>query len=103
MPLVIFLTFMNYSKLTQTTVVLNLDFSSFSDPIFIDFGRLPTWNCPVEDDKNVRNDDINANVISEDPIIDYDDSQKISDLDFVEDQESEPSINHRRKYKGKYK
>ena len=42
-------------------------------------------------------------MISEDPIIDYDDSQKISDLDFVEDQESEPSINHRRKYKGKYK
>ena len=40
-------------------------------------------------------------MISEDPIIDYDDSQKISNLDFVEDQESEPSINHRRKYKGK--
>ena len=68
-----------------------------SDPIYIDFGRLPAWNCPVENNVGGGQDDFRdmAPVIQRQKEID----QSLNNLD---DLDSEPSINLRRKYKGKY-
>ena len=58
------------------------------DPIFIDFGRIPHWNCPVEGQTEETQPDV------------YSESKKIPSVDRVDDLDSEPSINTRRKYKG---
>ena len=70
---------------------------NFPDPIYIDFGRLPAWNCPMEKDIGGGQDSFEdaRHVIQrqEEP------DQSLNSLD---DLDSEPSINLRRKYKGKY-
>ena len=64
----------------------------YADPIFIDFGRLSTWNCPTDSPSNRHENEV--------------DSQKAYDTvnnrasDEVDDLDSEPSINLRRKFKG---
>merc|ERR1711879_748300 len=62
-----------------------------ADPFYIDFGRLPKWNCPMEENIGGRQD--NYKDISQEGI-----NQSLNNLD---DLHSEPSINIRRKYKGK--
>ena len=62
-------------------ILMNSIFLS-SDPIFVDFGRISEWNCPVEGK--------------------LDGDKKRSSLNSPADLDSEPSINSRRKYKGKY-
>ena len=61
-----------------------------ADPIFIDFGRLPAWNCPMDEDTE-------SNEIPEGPSVTS--HHNTNDPD---DLESEPSYNLRRKFKGKY-
>ena len=60
------------------------------DPIFIDFGRIPHWNCPVEGETEETHPDV------------YSESKKMPSVDRADDLDSEPSINTRRKYKGEY-
>ena len=56
-----------------------------ADPIFIDFGRLPAWNCPMDEDTE-------SNEIPEGPSVTS--HHNTNDPD---DLESEPSYNLRRK------
>ena len=90
----------------------------FSDPIFIDFGRLSTWNCPTDNENEVdhsagqygggrtkqptptqavytdKDDQIPNNA--------YSDTPSLTKSDQVDDLDSEPSINLRRKFKGMF-
>ena len=68
------------------------------DPIYIDFGRLPTWNCPVDDGEESQDVPENVNP----PMTNYQEDPQFNSLNNLDDLESEPSINLRRKYKGKY-
>ena len=77
---------------------INHDIKTLSDPIYIDFGRLPSWNCPVDD--GTESHDVSENV--KPAMTNYKEDHKFNSLNNLDDLESEPSINLRRKYKGKY-
>ena len=73
---------------------------SLSDPIFIDFGRLATWNCPTDSEGTYGNaikphekDTIPNTAIKET-------SEAANIAGAADDLDSEPSINLRRKFKG---
>merc|ERR1711892_382362 len=92
------------------------------DPIFIDFGRLSTWNCPTDNENEVEhaakdyddgkvkpqktatyNRDNNEAQNKARLAINHANSDKTSltNNDQEDDLDSEPSINLRRKFKGK--
>jgi len=89
------------------------------DPIFIDFGRLSSWNCPTDSDSiqnvnEVEQGERNYGTVKTSPATKapYKDmanrrpntessSTSLTDKAEVDDLDSEPSINLRRKFKGK--
>ena len=95
-----------------------LFFSSILDPIFIDFGRLSSWNCPTDSDSiqnvnEVEQGERNYGTVKTSPATKapYKDmanrrpntessSTSLTDKAEVDDLDSEPSINLRRKFKG---
>ena len=95
----------------------------FSDPIFIDFGRLSTWNCPTDNENEVDHsagqygggrtkqpkptqavytDTDDTDRDGQIPNNAYSDTPSLANSDQVDDLDSEPSINLRRKFKGMF-
>ena len=73
---------------------------SFSDPIFIDFGRLATWNCPT-DAEGTNGNEIKPHGKDTIPDTANEETFEVANVATeADDLDSEPSINLRRKYKG---